>query len=161
VQAHWSNIDISRVERLKEIPAEFSGRLSGDLLVRLVNNTPEGQIRFAIKGGKLGKIKVMGFSLPDIPVEELLGGLDIKGSSLSLKDVHFENSHMKGTIEGSIQLKSGSEGGSLNLSIHFTVGEKMKKEYQTLLSFLERSKDREGYYTIQIKGNLEKPTVGI
>lgn len=161
VQADWTNVDISRVERLKDIPAEFNGKLSGDLVVRLTSNAPEGQIRFAVKGGKLGKIKVMGISLPDIPVEELQGIIDMKGPSLSLKDVHFKNSDMKGTIKGDIQLQSGSGTGNLNLSIRFTVGEKMRKDYQGLLSFLERTKDREGYYTVQIKGDPNKPTVGI
>lgn len=161
VQANWTNVDISRVERLKDIPAEFTGKLSGDIVVRLMGNAPEGQIRLSVKGGKLGKIKVMGFSLPDVPLDELQGAIDMKGPSLSLKDVHFKNSDMKGAIKGDIQLQAGSGAGNLNLSIRFTVGEKMRKDYQGILSFLERTKDRDGYYTIQIKGDLQKPTVGI
>lgn len=161
VKADWINVDISRVEAIKDIPAQFTGKLSGDLVVRLTGNAPEGQIRFAVKRGNLGKIKVMGIGLPDIPVEEFQGIIDMKGPSLSLKDVYFKNSDMKGTVQGDIQLQSGSGTGNLNLSIRFTVGEKMRKDYQGLLSFLERAKDREGYYTVRIKGDPKKPTVGI
>jgi len=122
---------------------------------------PEGQIRLLIKGGKLGKIKVMGFPLPDIPVEELQGGIDIKGDTLSLKDIHFKNSDMKGTIRGDVQLRSEKGPGTLNISIRFSLGDKLKKEYQGLLPLIERSKDREGYYTLQIKGDLQKPAFTI
>ncbi len=159
IQANWTNVDLSRIERLKEIPAELVGRISGDLVLRLMNNIPEGQVRLLIKDGKLSKVKVMGFTFPDLPIEELQGLIDIKGDTLSLKDVHFKNNDLKGTIKGDIQLRSETGSGGLNISIRFTVGEKMKKEYQGLLSFIERSKDREGYYTLQIKGDLRKPTV--
>lgn len=158
MQANWTNVDLSRIDPLKEIPAEISGRASGDLVLSLINNMPEGQVRLLIKGGKLGKIKVMGFPLPDIPVDELQGGIDIKGYSLALKDIHFKNSDMKGTIKGDIQLRSEKGPGTLNISIRFSLGDKLKKEYQGLLSLIERSKDREGYYTLQIKGDLQKPS---
>lgn len=161
VQANWTNVDLSRIDPLKEIPAEITGRVSGDLVLSLTNKMPEGQIRLLIKGGKLGKIKIQGSPLPDIPVDELQGGIDIKGSTLSLKDIHFKNSDMKGTIRGDIQLRSEKGPGNLNISIRFFLGDKLKKEYQGLLSLIERSKDREGYYTVHIKGDLQKPAFTI
>lgn len=161
VQANWKNVDISRMDRLKDIPIELSGRMSGDLVVRLTGNSPEGQIRLFIKDGKLGKARVMGANLPDLPFEELQGVIDIKGPLISLKDMHFKNNDIKGDIKGDIQLQSDAGSGNLNISIRFAVGEKMKKEYQGFLSFIERSRDREGYYTIQIKGDLKKPALTI
>ena len=161
MQANWTNVDLSRIDPIREIPAEIAGRVSGDLVLSLTNNMPEGQIRLLIKGGKLGKIKVMGFALPDIPVDELQGGIHIKGYTLSLKDIHFKHSDIKGTIKGDIQFQSEKGPGNLNISIRFALGEKLKKEYQGLLTLIERSKDREGYYTLRIKGNLQKPAFTI
>lgn len=160
IQANWTNVDISRIEVLKEIPAELTGRVSGDIVLRLMNNIPEGQIRLLIKDGKLSKIKVMGFPFPDLPVDELQGLVDIKGISFSLKDIRFKNNDLKGAINGDIKLPSETGSGELNIVIRFTVGEKMKKEYQGLLSFIEKS-NKDGYYTIKIKGDFRKPTVSI
>lgn len=161
VQANWTDVDMSRIEGLKEIPIEIMGRLSGDLLVRLRDNIPEGELRLLIKDGKLSKIKILGFSFPDIPVDEVQGIVDIKGYTLSLKDVRFKNSDIKGTIKGDLQLGPQIGSGSLDISIRFAVGEKIRKDQQALLSFIERSKDREGYYTIKIKGDIKKPTFNI
>ena len=161
IQAKWVNVDIARIDRLKDIPAELAGRINGDLVVRLISNTPEGQIRFLMKDMRIGKVKIMGFPLPDLPIDELQGVIDIKGQALSMKDTRFKNSNLKGSIKGDLQIQSDGRSGDLNISIRFAVGEKMKKEYQGLLSLIERSKDREGYFTIQIKGDLKKPTVSI
>ena len=68
---------------------------------------------------------------------------------------------MKGSITGNVILASGSEKGNLDLAIRFSVGEKMKAQYQGLLSFISQTKDREGYYTIHIKGDTAKPSIGI
>ena len=159
---NWSNVDISRIEKVRDIPAELTGILSGDIILNLKNNSlPEGQIRLLLKNGKLGKINIMGFPLPDIPLNELNGTIDIKGQTLSLKDTHFKNNDIKGFIKGDIQLQSDSDPGNINIAIKFQVGEKMKKDYRGILSFIERTKDREGYYTIQIKGDFKKPLVSL
>ncbi|MDD5434019.1 MAG: type II secretion system protein GspN [Nitrospira sp.] len=161
-QANWSNIDISKIEKVKDIPAELTGLLSGDIQIKLMNNSPpEGQVRLMIKNGKIGKIKIMGFPLPDIPIDELDGTVDIKGQSLVFKDTHFKNNDLKGLIKGDIQLQTASSPGAINIAIKFAPGEKMKKEQRGILSFIERTKDKEGYYTIQIKGDLKKPSVSI
>lgn len=161
VQANWKNVDFTRIERLKDIPVELAGKTSGDLVLRLMNNMQEGQMRILIKDGKLGKAKVKGFPLPDIPIGELQGVIDIKGNTLSIKDAKFKNGDLKGNVKGDIQLQPDRGSGDLNISIRFSVAERMKKDYLGLLSFIERSKDREGYYTIQIKGDFKKPTLGI
>ncbi len=161
LKAIWSNIDITRVERLKAIPATIEGKVSGDMVIRLAANKPEGQIRILMKDGKFGKLKVMGFTLPEIPLDELNGTVDVKDNTLSLKEVRFRNSDIKGTIKGDVKLASGSEPGNLDLAIRFSVGEKMKAQYQGILSFISQTKDREGYYTLHIKGDPKKPTVGI
>ncbi len=161
IQADWTNIDVSRVERLKTIPAALEGKVSGDMVLRLAGNKPEGQIRILIRDGKFGKLKVMGFTLPEIPVDELNGTVDIKDNTIALKEIRFKNSDMKGSITGNVILASGSEKGNLDLAIRFSVGEKMKAQYQGLLSFISQTKDREGYYTIHIKGDPAKPSIGI
>lgn len=161
IQADWTNIDLSRVERLKTVPVALEGKVSGDMVLRLAGNKPEGQVRILIRDGKFGKLKVMGFTLPEIPVDELNGTVDIKDNTIALKDLRFKNSDMKGSITGNVILASGSEKGNLDLAIRFSVGEKMKAQYQGLLSFISQTKDREGYYTIHIKGDPAKPSVGI
>jgi len=161
LQADWTNIDVSRVERLKSVPMTLEGKVSGDMVLRLAGNKPEGQIRILIRDGKFGKLKVMGFTLPEIPVDELNGTVDIKDNTIALKELRFKNSDMKGSITGSFKLASGSEKGNLDLAIRFSVGEKMKAQYQGILSFISSTKDREGYYTVHIKGDPAKPTVGI
>ncbi len=161
LQADWTNIDVSRVERLKTVPVTLEGKVSGDMVLRLAGNKPEGQIRILIRDGKFGKLKVMGFTLPEIPLDELNGTVDIKDNTLSLKELRFKNSDMKGSITGNVILASGSEKGNLDLAIRFSVGEKMKAQYQGLLSFISQTKDREGYYTIHIKGDPAKPGIGI
>jgi hypothetical protein len=103
----------------------------------------------------------MGFTLPEIPFDELNGTVDIKDNTLSLKEIRFKNSDIKGSVTGSVRLASGSEQGNLDLAIRFSVGEKMKVQYQGILSFISQTKDREGYYTLHIKGDPAKPTVGI
>ncbi|MBI5192639.1 MAG: type II secretion system protein GspN [Nitrospirae bacterium] len=161
-QASWNNVDIARIEKIKDIPAEVTGIISGDMVLKLINNNvPEGQIRLSLKNGKLGKIKIMGFPLPDIPVTELNGTIDIKGQSLVFKDTRFKNNDLKGLIKGDIQLQTASSPGNINIAIKFAPGEKMKKEQRGILSFIEKTKDKEGYYTIQIKGDLKKPSVSI
>ena len=161
LQADWTNIDVSRVERLKTVPVTLEGKVSGDMVLRLAGNKPEGQIRILIRDGKFGKLKVMGFTLPEIPVDELNGTVDIKDNTITLKELRFKNSDMKGSITGNVILASGSEKGNLDLAIRFSVGEKMKAQYQGLLSFISQTKDREGYYTIHIKGDPAKPGIGI
>ena len=161
LQADWTNIDVSRVERLKTVPVTLEGKVSGDMVLRLAGNKPEGQIRILIRDGKFGKLKVMGFTLPEIPVDELNGTVDIKDNTIALKELRFKNSDMKGSITGNVILASGSEKGNLDLAIRFSVGEKMKAQYQGLLSFISQTKDREGYYTIHIKGDPAKPGIGI
>lgn len=161
LQADWTNIDISRVERLRSLQVTIEGKVSGDMVLRLAENKPEGQIRILIRDGKFGKLKIMGFSLPEIPVDELNGTVDIKDNTLALKEIRFKNSDMKGSITGSFKPASGSEKGNLDLAIRFSVGEKMKAQYQDLLSFISSTKDREGYYTLKIKGDPAKPIVGI
>ena len=161
LQADWTNIDVSRVERLKSVPMTLEGKVSGDMVLRLAGNKPEGQIRILIRDGKFGKLKVMGFTLPEIPVDELNGTVDIKDNTITLKELRFKNSDMKGSITGNVILASGSEKGNLDLAIRFSVGEKMKAQYQGILSFISSTKDREGYYTVHIKGDPAKPTVGI
>jgi len=161
LQADWTNIDVSRVERLKTVPMTLEGKVSGDMVLRLAGNKPEGQIRILIRDGKFGKLKVMGFTLPEIPVDELNGTVDIKDNTIALKELRFKNSDMKGSITGNVILASGSEKGNLDLAIRFSVGEKMKAQYQGILSFISSTKDREGYYTVHIKGDPAKPTVGI
>ena len=161
LQADWTNIDVSRVERLKTVPVTLEGKVSGDMVLRLAGNKPAGQIRILIRDGKFGKLKIMGFTLPEIPVDELNGTVDIKDNTLELKDIRFKNSDMKGSITGNVILASGSEKGNLDLAIRFSVGEKMKAQYQGLLSFISQTKDREGYYTIHIKGDPAKPGIGI
>lgn len=161
LKAGWANIDMSRVDRLKSVPATLEGKVSGDMVLRLAGNKPEGQVRILIRDGKFGKLKVMGFTLPDIPLDELNGTVDIKDNTLSLKDLRFKNSDIRGTITGNIRLASGSEQGNLDLAIRFSVGEKMKVQYQGILALISSTKDREGYYTLHIKGNPAKPTVGI
>jgi len=161
LQADWTNIDVSRVERLKTVPVTLEGKVSGDMVLRLAGNKPEGQIRILIRDGKFGKLKVMGFTLPEIPVDELNGTVDIKDNTIALKELRFKNSDMKGSITGNVILASGSEKGNLDLAIRFSVGEKMKAQYQGLLSFISQTKDREGYYTIHIKGDTAKPSIGI
>ena len=131
------------------------------MVLRLAGNKPEGQIRILIRDGKFGKLKVMGFTLPEIPVDELNGTVDIKDNTITLKELRFKNSDMKGSITGNVILASGSEKGNLDLAIRFSVGEKMKAQYQGLLSFISQTKDREGYYTIHIKGDPAKPGIGI
>lgn len=161
-QAKWSNVDISRIEKVKDIPIEITGILGGDMVMKLSNNSvPEGQIRLAIKNGKLGKINIMGFSLPDIPINELNGTIDIKGQSMIFKDTRFRNNDLKGLINGDIQFQTSSSPGNINIAIKFAPGEKMKKEQRGILSFIERTKDKEGYYTIQIRGDFKKPSVTI
>ena len=161
LQADWTNIDVSRVERLKTVPVTLEGKVSGDMVLRLAGNKPEGQIRILIRDGKFGKLKVMGFTLPEIPVDELNGTVDIKDNTIALKELRFKNSDMKGSITGNVILASGSEKGNLDLAIRFSVGEKMKAQYQGLLSFISQTKDREWYYTIHIKGDPAKPGIGI
>lgn len=161
LQADWTNIDVSRVERLKSVPMTLEGKVSGDMVLRLAGNKPEGQIRILIRDGKFGKLKVMGFTLPEIPVDELNGTVDIKDNTIALKEIRFKNSDMKGSITGNVILASGSEKGNLDLAIRFSVGEKMKAQYQGLLSFISQTKDREGYYTLHIKGDPAKPSIGI
>ncbi len=161
LQADWANIDMSRVERLKSIPVTIEGKVSGDMVMRFAANKPEGQIRFLIRNGKFGKFKVMGFTLPEIPLDELNGTVDIKDNNLSLKEIRFKNSDIKGSITGNFKLASGSEQGHLDLAIRFSVAEKMKAQYQGILSFISQTKDREGYYTLHIKGDPSKPSVGI
>jgi len=161
IKANWANIDLSRVDRLKSVPATIAGKISGDMVLRLAANQPEGQVRILIRDGKFGNLKVMGFTLPEIPIEELNGTVDIKDNALSLKDIRFKNSDIKGSITGNIKLASGSENGNLDLAVRFSVGEKMKAQYQGILSFISQTRDREGYYTIRIKGDPGKPTVGI
>jgi len=161
LKANWANIDVTRIERLKSVPVTIEGKVSGDLVIRLAANKPEGQIRILVKDGKFGKLKVMGFTLPDIPLDELNGTVDIKDNTLSLKELRFKNSDIKGSIKGDIKLASGSEPGNLDLAIRFSVGEKMKVQYQGILSFISQTKDREGYYTLHIKGDPGKPSIGI
>lgn len=161
LQADWTNIDVSRVERLKSVPMTLEGKVSGDMVLRLAGNKPEGQVRILIRDGKFGKLKVMGFTLPEIPVDELNGTVDIKDNTIALKEIRFKNSDMKGSITGNVILASGSEKGNLDLAIRFSVGEKMKAQYQGLLSFISQTKDREGYYTLKIKGDPAKPSIGI
>lgn len=161
LQADWTNIDVSRVERLKSVPMTLEGKVSGDMVLRLAGNKPEGQIRILIRDGKFGKLKIMGFTLPEIPVDELNGTVDIKDNTIALKEIRFKNSDMKGSITGNVILASGSEKGNLDLAIRFSVGEKMRAQYQGLLSFISSTKDREGYYTLKIKGDPAKPSVGI
>lgn len=161
-QASWDNIDMARIEKVRDIPAELTGILNGNLLLRLNNNSvPEGQIHIALKNGMLGKVKIMGFPLTDIPINELQGTIDIKGQTLSVKDTHFKNNDLKGTLKGDIQLQSDAGPGNINITIKFSVSEKMKKDYSGIISFIEHTKDREGYYTIQLKGDLKKPLVSI
>ena len=161
IQADWANIDMSRVERLKSVPVTIEGKVSGNMVLRLAANQPEGQIRILIRDGKFGKLKVMGFTLPEIPVDELNGTVDIKDNTIALKELRFKNSDMKGSITGSFKLASGSEKGNLDLAIRFSVSEKMKAQYQDFLSFISQTKDREGYYTLRIKGDPAKPSIGI
>ena len=161
-QAAWSNVDISRIEKVKDIPIEITGISGGDMVMKLSNNSvPEGQIRLALKNGKLGKIKIMGFTLPDIPINELNGTIDIKGQNIVFKDTNFKNNDLKGLIKGDIQLQTSSSPGNINIAIKFAPSEKMKKEQRGILSFIEKTKDKEGYYTIQIKGDFKKPSVSI
>lgn len=161
IKTDWNNIDLQRIDKIREIPAEISGKVNGNLVMRFNNNVPEGQIRLLLKDGKLAKIKVMGFALPELPVEEMQGVIDIKGNDLSLEDVRFKNNDIKGTIKGKIQFQPDKGTGDMDISIRFAVGDKIKKDYQGLLSLIERSKDREGYYTLKIKGDIKKPAVSI
>ena len=161
IKANWANIDMSRVERLKSVSVIIEGKISGDMVLRLAANQPEGQARFILRDGKFGKLKIMGFTLPDTPIDELNGTVDIKDNTLALKEIRFKNSDIKGSITGNIKLASGGEKGNLDLAVRFSVGEKMKAQYQGLLSFISQTKDREGYYTLRIKGDPKNPTVGI
>ncbi|MCC7201518.1 MAG: type II secretion system protein GspN [Nitrospirae bacterium] len=161
LKADWSNIDMSRVDILKTVPVTLEGKANGDLVLRLAGNRPEGQIRILIRDGKFGKLRVMGFAIPEIPLDEINGTVNIKENTISLKEIRFKNSDIKGSITGSVKLASGSEQGSLDLAIRFSVGEKMKAQYQGILSFISSTRDREGYYTLHIKGDPAKPTVGI
>lgn len=161
LKADWSNIDLSRVDILKTVPVTLEGKANGDLVLRLAGNRPEGQIRILIRDGKFGKLRVMGFAIPEIPLDEINGTVDIKENTLSLKEIRFKNSDIKGSITGSVKLASGSEQGNLDLAIRFSVGEKMKAQYQGILSFISSTRDREGYYTLHIKGDPAKPTVGL
>ncbi len=161
IKADWTNIDMSRVDRLKSVPVRIEGKASGDILLKLAANQPEGQIRILIRDGKLGNLKVMGFTLPEIPVDELNGTVDIKDNTLSLKDIRFKNNDIKGSITGTFKPESVSEKGNLDLAIRFSVGEKMKAQYQGILSFISQTRDREGYYTLRIKGDPKKPSIGI
>ena len=160
IQADWANIDMSRVEKLKPL-VMIEGKVSGDMVLRLASNQPEGQIRILLRDGKFDKLKVMGFTLPETPIDELNGIVDIKDNTLALKEIRFKNSDIKGSITGNFKLASGGEKGNLDLAIRFSVGEKMKAQYQGILSFISQTKDREGYYTLHIKGDPAKPTVGI
>jgi len=160
IQADWANIDMSRVEKLKPL-VMIEGKVSGDMVLRLASNQPEGQIRILLRDGKFDKLKVMGFTLPETPIDELNGIVDIKDNTLALKEIRFKNNDIKGSITGTFKLASGSEKGNLDLAIRFSVSEKMKAQYQDFLSFISQTKDREGYYTLRIKGDPAKPTVGI
>jgi len=160
IQADWANIDMSRVEKLKPL-VMIEGKVSGDMVLRLASNQPEGQIRILLRDGKFDKLKVMGFTLPETPIDELNGIVDIKDNTLALKEIRFKNNDIKGSITGTFKLASGSEKGNLDLAIRFSVSEKMKAQYQDFLSFISQTKDREGYYTLHIKGDPAKPTVGI
>lgn len=160
IQADWANIDMSRVEKLKTL-VMIEGKVSGDMVLRLASNQPEGQIRILLRDGKFDKLKVMGFTLPETPIDELNGIVDIKDNTLALKEIRFKNNDIKGSITGTFKLASGSEKGNLDLAIRFSVSEKMKAQYQDFLSFISQTKDREGYYTLRIKGDPAKPTVGI
>jgi len=161
IKTDWNNIDISRIDKIKEIPAELTGKLNGNLVMRFNNNMPEGQIHLLLKDGKLAKIKVMGFVLPELPVEEMQGIINIKGNDVVIEDIRFKNNDIKGTIKGKIQFQPDKGSGDMDISIRFAVGDKIKKDYQGLLSLIERSKDREGYYTLKIKGDIKKPALSI
>ena len=161
LQANWANIDVSRIERLKTVPVTIAGKVSGDMVLRLVEKKPEGQIRLLMKDGNLGKLQVMGFALPDIPVDELHGVIDIKENTISLNDLRFKNNDLKGSIKGDIRLAPAAGQENLDISIRFGVGEKMRSQYQGILSLISQTKDREGYYTLHIKGDFKKPAVGM
>ena len=83
IKANWVNIDMSRVERLKSISVIIEGKISGDMVLRLASNQPEGQIRILLRDGKFDKLKVMGFTLPETPIDELNGIVDIKDNTLA------------------------------------------------------------------------------
>src|SRR4030066_1489817 len=63
LQADWTNIDVSRVERLKTVPGTLEGKVSGDMVLRLAGNIPEGQIKILVRGGKFSNLEVSGFAL--------------------------------------------------------------------------------------------------
>lgn len=153
--AEWRDIELANIEKIRELPAALSGKVRGKLLMKFDQKTPGGNIRFLINNGRIAKINVMGLSLPEIKIKEFQGAIKIKNTTLSLENVRFYSEDFKGSIDGTISLKREK----INLTFLLSIGEKMRKNYQPFLAFIEKSKDKKGNYKIRLKGNLYSPSV--
>jgi type II secretion system protein N len=160
VNAHveWSGLEIRRYRALTTWLDEgrLSGTLGGWFDAEATNGTPpqgEGEI-FLQRAGLAGG-KIMGFTVPDLSIEDAKSKFTLKGDRLELQDVTLTGNEISLQLKGFITLREplGQSVPNLNLTI-----QKLPESLKPLVTiFAPRAKTLPAQMVIG--GTLGRPQV--
>jgi type II secretion system protein N len=153
LQVDASNLDIGSYSLLKNAGFRVTGKLGGNF--EMTGDIGKG--RLWLKGLAWRELKVKGFSVPDLDIDQCWLEADIKGDRMTIKKLELDGKELKVRCLGDVVLR---ERGSLNLTIRFKLSERLEREKNdslALLLALAKNKDAEGFHLLNLGGTLDAP----
>jgi type II secretion system protein N len=157
----WKKVELARIRDIGQTPVIFSGISTGMGHLIMKPNGADGSLRVTIDQGKIKGLKLMGFPLPDLAFDQVRGAAEIRGKTLTLKEVKLQGEDVKGSIKGDIVMGDPSTPATLDLQLRIHLSDRAKAPYQGLLSLVAKNRDKEGYYRFSLKGPAKEPKVGL
>jgi type II secretion system protein N len=119
-----------------------------------------GETRITLSNFKLEKTTVMNMPLPEIKISKanVAGHLQKNKFILKKLDIGSDKDDLQADGSGDIMLNPRKMGDSrLNLSFKFKLSKKLQSEFALFLPFIDKSKQKDGFYHLKISGRLSSP----
>lgn len=142
-------MDIGTYPLFKDTGMELSGRLGGSFDMSGQN----GKGRLWLRNLAWRGVKVNGFPIPDIDLDQCWLEAELKGDRLLIKKLEAEGKELKARIFGDMVLR---QQGAMNLTIKLKPSERIAREQSVLFSLL-KNRDSEGFFQFSIGGTLSAP----
>ncbi|MBI5526517.1 MAG: type II secretion system protein GspN [Deltaproteobacteria bacterium] len=158
------SINLARLGMLWEsMGVKFIGRVSGE--IDLTYDTKDakkddGSVKIALSDLVLTEGKFMGFDLPKMNFGKVQARFEIKDGKAEVKEFKGKGKDIEVKGEGTSNLSAKITATGLNIKLKFKPSDEFvqkNQKLQPLLFAIQSSKDKEGFYSYQITGPLERP----
>jgi type II secretion system protein N len=157
-------IDLSKLTMVWDaLGVKFAGRLNGSVSLIFDTKDPRkdnGNLRLTLTDLNLTEGKLMGFELPKLAFGKVQGKIDVKDGKAEVKEFKGKGKDIELKGEGIASMTPRISSTGLSMKFKFKPADdfvQKNQSVQPLLFAIQSAKDKEGFYSFQVTGPLERP----